>query len=110
MAKDPRLHEIAEAVTALEEQHNVCLDNHEIVGERVSRSREEARMSASHLRTDIRALREELRIRLERITRAATLLSLIAQQDELAPIRARIQNQPYEQYVESAWMRKRLTR
>ncbi len=103
------LKHIGAQVDALEETHNEVLDTAEAINREINLFHEEIHIHVQELHEAIQQLRTDMRIRIEHAKKATNILSLLAQKDELAPIAARIEKQPYEFYARSEWFKKQLS-
>ncbi len=90
-------------VDELEERHNEVVDVHADINERIADLRGEIAAEAASLHEEAARLSELLEEREERVKHASVLISLLAQPEELSPLKRRVEAQPYERYAESAW-------
>lgn len=102
------LHVIEQSIRKLEEHHNDVLDLSEATTKKVSELREETTLQTQILHRRVDELRDEIHARITKAKRATVILSLLAQEQELRPVKNRIDQQPYEFYATSEWFKKQL--
>lgn len=97
------LHRIHEGIGRIETDHNTILDTQAAIRLRIRELDEEVREELVRVRQSLRVLREDVRSRLYKAKKATTLLSLLAQQEELVSVQTRVDTQPYELYATTEW-------
>ena len=100
---------IEKSIRELEEHHNDVLDVSQATNENIQSLAEELYQEADRITEQITYLREQVRKRIEKAKRATVIMSLLAQEEELKPVRNRIDQQPYELYATSEWFKKQLS-
>ncbi len=98
-----QLKDIADKVEDVEERHNQVVDVYADITAKRKDVHEEVVAELAVIRREFESLRESIRIRMVRAKQATLILSLLAQQEEVTPLRNRIDQQPYEQYVTTEW-------
>ena len=102
------LHLIERGIRQLEEHHNDVLDVSAATTQRIGELKQAVDEETRLLHAQADRLRKQIRDGISRAKRATVILSLLAQQDELAPLKNRVDKQPYEQYAETAWFKQQL--
>ena len=102
------LQRIDYGIRQLEEHHNDVLDVSEATNKSITILAQEIELEGARIREDIAQLKENIRERINKAKRATVIMSLLAQQEELAPVKNRIDQQPYEEYVTSEWFARKL--
>ncbi len=103
-----QLKAIASKIDQVEERHNQVVDVYADITSKRKEVREEVTAHLEVLKREFLVLRGSLSVRANRVRQATLILSLLAQQEEVAPLRNRIDKQPYEQYVTSEWFKREL--
>ena len=98
-----QLKSIAKKISEVEERHNEVVDVYADITSKRKEVGEEIRAHTEVLRREFRVLQEVLAVREKRVRKATLILSLLAQQEEVSPVRNRIDKQPYEQYATTKW-------
>lgn len=98
-----QLNDIAKKVDDVEQRHNQVVDVYADITSKRKEVDEEIRAHLSVLTQEFSVLKKALDQRRLRSKQATLILSLLAQQDEVAPVKNRINKQPYEQYVTKEW-------
>jgi len=105
-----QLKAIAEKIGEVEERHNQVVDVYADITSRRKEVHEEVSAHLAVLTKEFSALKHTLLVKQKHAQQATLILSLLAQREEVAPIRNRIDKQPYEQYVTQEWFLSELQR
>lgn len=105
-----QLKAIAAKIEEVEDRHNQVVDVYADITSKRKEVYEEVHAHLDVLKREFRALQQALVVRNQRSRQAMLVLSLLAQQEEVAPVKNRIDKQPYEQYVTTEWFIRELQR
>lgn len=100
---------IEQGIRQLEEHHNDVLDVSEATRTNIGVFAQEVHQESTRIHQSTAQLREAIHKRIAQAKRATVIMSLLAQQEELTPLKNRIDKQPYEFYATSEWFKKKLS-
>ena len=103
-----QLKDIADKIADVEERHNQVVDVYADITSRRKEVHEEVTAHLDVLKREFLVLRRALDVREARARQATLILSLLAQKQEVVPLKNRIDKQPYEFYVTKEWFMREL--
>lgn len=98
-----QLRDVDHKVGEIEDIHNHIVDTQAELAQKQSNFLDDALADIHALREDLHLLRGDIQVRIAHAKKASVLLSLIAQQEELTPVKNRINQQQYEMYASRQW-------